>query len=414
VPNKKRKIVAKRRPVVRRRKRKQKKTELVVYRQQQPVQLRDDQIDLIRRLCAKDANEDEFKLFMQIAKSSRLDPFKKEIYCLIFQTKHGRQQVIITGIGGYRAMAARDHKDYDGSSAGQFTWFDPKQYTPAGQEIPETCTMEIYAKGSSHPTVATVRWGEYAPKDLREPRADFWNRMPTNQLEKCCESKGVKKRFPGMSNIYVDAELDQRRQDYTPEGRQVSTGGVAPSGAIVDPYKAAKAAQQKVLEAKLDHAHPAGSAAAKNAEAALRRVEAEDARLAAAKNVTPKKPKEPKAPKPKKIPPGCTLLTGTIHNVVFGTAKGKDKKAPDGRVIPGKPVPFVKLQVNRDWFTIWSRTIQEHFTTGLRMVGNVIECWTKPVPDRLSKIEGLRRINDTYFQDDGRTPIPREPGADGD
>jgi phage recombination protein Bet len=385
---------------------------LVVYQKQRPVQLTLHQQDLIRRLCAKDANDDEFEVFMQIARTSKLDPFKKEIYCLIFSKYNDkRQMVIVTGIGGYRTMAARDHKDYDGSSKPVFTFADPPRKTPAGRNIPESCTMEIYAKNSTHPTVAELYWDEYSPRDLTDDRADFWNRMPCNQLAKCTESHGIKKRFPGMNNIYVDAELDQKLQDYTPEGRLTHVDGQTESGSIVDQRAYAKARQSQVLDEKLAHGHVPGSLQAKQAEAALGRVEEEDRRLAAARNVTPGQQEARPGPKSrakaaksdrgaKRIPAGCTLLTGTIHQIVHGQTSQQK-------------VPFIKLKLNNEWFTIWSKTLHAFFQDRYGMIGNVVECYIKPVRDSIPEIAGLRRINDMHFREDGRTAIAREPGAEG-
>ena len=49
---------------------------MVVYRNQQPVRLDQKQVDLIKSICAKNSTPEEFELFMQICKKSRLDPFK--------------------------------------------------------------------------------------------------------------------------------------------------------------------------------------------------------------------------------------------------------------------------------------------------------------------------------------------------
>lgn len=370
----------------------------------------------IREICAKGTTELEFKIFMQVCQKTKLDPFLKQIYCIMWPVKGGgHDMVIITGIGGYRKIAAADYpNDYAGASSAVFTWFDPPVFTPAGRRVPESATVKILGK-TGPATEATVWWEELAPADLTEKRADFWNRMPKNQLEKCAEAKGLRKRFPGLGNIFTSEEVEARLMDLTPEGRQISVDGVAPqSRQTVDSYAAAKAAQQKILDAKLNHAHPPGSAAAQNAENALRRVEEEDARLAAAKNVTPKSAKqEAKAEKQggtgkerggarHGIPAGAVPLTGTIHTVIHAETSKQH-------------VPFIKIQLNRDWFTIWSKIIQQAFPKGreMGMIGNVVECFTKKTGDGVPDIVGLKRIGDQYFEPDGRTPIPREPGAEG-
>jgi phage recombination protein Bet len=260
-----------------------------VYRGNKPITLEEKQVALIRDLCAKGTNDQEFELFMQVCRKSKLDPFLRQIYCVLWPKDNGRthEMVIITGIGGYRAMAARDHNDFGGTSAATFSYFDPPSFTPAGKRIPESATVTAFRKGGIQST-GSAYWEEYAPADLRKPRSDFWNRMPKVMLEKCAEAKALRKAFPGLSNIFTPEEMDHRFQDVTPQGRQISIAGVAPSGAIVDPRAAAKVAQQAVLDEKLNHGHPEGSAQAKTSQATLERVEAEDRRLLQAKDVTPK------------------------------------------------------------------------------------------------------------------------------
>lgn len=384
-PSKSRAITAKPQP-----------SQMVVYRNQRPVVLTDRQIDLIKRLYAKDANEDEFELFMQICKSSRLDPFKKEIYCLIFSKDNPqkRQMVIITGIDGYRSTAARDHKDFGGADAAVFTWFDPPQKTPAGKLIPESATVTVKdTKGGR--TTATVWWEELVPRDLKEPKADFWNRMPKNQLEKCGEAKAIRKRFPGRGNMFIREEMDQAMQDLTPEGRQISTDGIAPSGAIVDQHAAAKAAQQRVLDDKLAHGHPPGSERAKQAEAALQRAEDEDERLAGAKNVTPK-PEE--KPKPRSPMNGMTLVNGTLSRVV-------ESKASNGAAM-------VDAQIgNTHYKCFHSKSLFKYLLQYGRMGGFNIQAYI----GKTGTIEGLKKIGPVMFEDDGKTEkvFTREPGQEG-
>jgi len=370
---------------------------MVVYRAQRPITLSDRQVDLIKRLYAKDANADEFELFMQICKSSRLDPFKKEIYCLIFSKNDidKRQMVIITGIDGYRSMAARDHKDFAGADAATFTWPDTVQKTPAGKRIPESATVVVKdTKGNR--TSATVWWEELAPVDLKEKRADFWNRMPKNQLEKCAEAKGIRKRFPGRGNIFIREELDQAMQDLTPEGRQISTDGVAPSGAVVDHYEHAKAEQRKVLDEKLAHGHLPGTAAAKTAEATLQRVEAEDARLKQAKNVTPV---QPKTEKPKKVLfSDCSLLNGNLMRVVQGKTQ--------------KGALYMDVQISNMHYRCYHKSLFQFLEMYGKMGGFRINAY---IHNQQKTIEGLKQIGPVIFQEDGKTPIDtsREPGADG-
>lgn len=251
-----------------------------------------EQIDLIKRTIAKGCDDNQLALFLHTCKSHGLDPLRKQIYCVLWPISHhhqekrkaangaeidvwvpGHEMVIITGIDGYRKMAARDHRDYAGSGEGIFTFADKPPKTPAGRSIPESVTVEIFRRGAP-PTRATAYWEEFAPRDLTDKRADFWNRMPKNQLEKCAEAKGLRKAFPGLGDVFTDVEVSQRLQDLTPGGRQiVLADGTAPSGKIIEQRWNEK---QLPLVEDAPHGHMPGTRSAQMAEETLRKVEEED------------------------------------------------------------------------------------------------------------------------------------------
>jgi phage recombination protein Bet len=258
-----------------------------IVKRREELGFTESKLDLLKRTIAKGCDNDQLALFVHVCKTHRLDPFTRQIYCVLFPvSKHhqdekgiwvsGHEMVIITGIGGYRSVAARDHADYVGSSDGKFTWFDPPRKTPAGRLIPESATVQVMRKGAP-PTTATVYWEEFAPRDLTAARSDFWNRMPKNQLEKCAESKALRKAFPALGNMFTDVEMSQRLQDLTAGGREiVDATGHSPSGRALT-YEAQQ--QDRVLELAEGCDYPANGPRAKQAQAALERVAEEDTRL---------------------------------------------------------------------------------------------------------------------------------------
>lgn len=197
-----------------------------------------EKVELIKRTICKEGDDNHLALFLHSCEAHGLDPFRKQIYALFFHNdesragKGAKDMVMITGIDGFSMMAARDHKDFGGVSSAKFTWFEPKRYTPdpCKREIPETATVTGYRKGGDSVEIS-VYWEEYAPKELNEKKADFWKRMPKNQLEKCAQAKAYRRLFPGQGNIFVIQEMAQRSEDTTQSGRQiVDAKGFSPSG----------------------------------------------------------------------------------------------------------------------------------------------------------------------------------------
>src|SRR5215831_13821194 len=60
---------------------------IVPMRTVEPLRPRDyspQQLDLIRRTVAKDCDRDEFDLFMEVCRRVGLDPFRKQIYAVVY------------------------------------------------------------------------------------------------------------------------------------------------------------------------------------------------------------------------------------------------------------------------------------------------------------------------------------------
>jgi phage recombination protein Bet len=248
----------KRKPVPRRKPRKPVTTAIVtvpaptIIQHNRERRLRPEEVDLLKKTVAKGTTDDEFLYFMTVCRKHRIDPFTKQIYCVVWPTNNGasHEVVIIMGIGGYRMTAARDHKDFGGTSKATFTYQDTKLMTPAGRRIPETACVKALRKGGE-PAEAEVFWEEFAPTDLRAKRSDFWNRMPKHMLAKCAEALAIRKAFPDLSDIYTEEEVSARLADLTEGGREIVVDGVNPSGRVADTQYGSRQASQRVLSEKL-------------------------------------------------------------------------------------------------------------------------------------------------------------------
>jgi phage recombination protein Bet len=379
--------------------------------------LKADEIEMLKQTVAKGASDEEFKLFMLICRKHRLDPFTKQVYCVIWPTENGRshEMVIITGINGYRMMAARDHKNFAGTSKPEFTWPSPAEKTPKGRRIPETATVHAYVTGEVSPKgSATVYWEEFAPADLTAKRSDFWNRMPKHMLAKCAEAHALRKAFPDLSDIFTEEEISQSAEQVTPGGRRISRGSAAPESRQL-PTAVNQLTPQEVAAAKTrgdwcETHHclaihcPADEHTAAENESIWNKMQTRaDGKTI---DVTPTNSGKPEArpetkaaskePPLKKLPAGCTLLRGTIHRVIY--AQSKEKK-----------VPYINIRIGQEWHTCWSTTIAKFFPSEAAVVAQLIEAWINPQ----KQIVGLQRLGRMYFQPDGRTPILRQPGEEG-
>lgn len=193
-------------------------------------ELTNNEIELLKRTVAKGCSDDEFALFLWICRKHRWDPLTRQVHCVRYWlSKHhqnekgvwcgGYQMSVQIGIDGFRATAARDHADFGGCDDAQFVMSDKK--TPAGKAIPESATIRLWKRGLEHPIAATAYWEEFAPIDLLDSRADFYNRMPKHMLAKCAEALALRKGYPDLSNIYTFEEMTAKTVEYTEAGRKI-------------------------------------------------------------------------------------------------------------------------------------------------------------------------------------------------
>lgn len=192
-----------------------------------------DQVDLLKRTICKGSTDDEFKLFLHVAKRSGLDPFARQIHAVKrWNAKAGRDEMAIqVGIDGFRLIADRTGK-YAGSDDPVFD----------DEHSPSKATVTVYkmVNGVRCAFAASARWNEYFPG---EKQGFMWKSKPCLMLSKCAECLALRKAFPAeLSGVYGEEELGQSD---TPPAESSPAPVVAPVAAIAPPVAAATTAPAK-------------------------------------------------------------------------------------------------------------------------------------------------------------------------
>lgn len=128
--------------------------------------------------------EPERQQFVEIARAFKLNPFKREIYCVPYEGYDGRKLSIITGYEVYIKRAERS-----GKLAG---WNVKTEGT--GSDM--TATITINRKDWPMPFEHTVYFGECAQTKRDGTLTGFWKRMPSLMLRKVAISQGFRLAFP--------------------------------------------------------------------------------------------------------------------------------------------------------------------------------------------------------------------------
>ena len=190
------------------------------------------QLALIRRTVASDCNNDEFDLFVTVARNAGLDPFRKQISALVFNKAKPdkRRMAIVTTIDGLRTIAARSGKYRPDEDEPQFVVDEAAKgdTNPSGLIKAVVRIRIMDTRGEWFPVAGSAEWAEFAPlseewKEGEDGRrrptgkktldtGGNWGRMPRIMLAKCAEAQALRKAFPeDLSGLYEGAEFDQAK-----------------------------------------------------------------------------------------------------------------------------------------------------------------------------------------------------------
>lgn len=195
------------------------------------------QLDLMRRTVASDCSPEEFDLFCEVSRRVGLDPFRKQIYAVVYNKDkpEKRKMSIITAIDGFRAIADRSGKYRPGESEAEYVYDerakDPKT-NPLGIERAVVTVFKLSPDGQWHPLKGTAYWTEFAPlneiwaydKDegKKRPTGEFelpygnWRKMPRVMIAKCAEAQAIRKGWPeDLAGVYAPEEMERVTIDAT-------------------------------------------------------------------------------------------------------------------------------------------------------------------------------------------------------
>jgi len=165
------------------------------------IQFKEEQIELIKKQIAPNANNNELKLFLYQAQRTGLDPLTRQIYCI----HRGGKMTIQTSIDGFRVIAERS-----GEYAGQ----DEPIYTEENGKL-ISCKITVYKFRGDVRYPASVGVAYFSEYVQQTPT---WTKMPRVMLAKVAEALALRKAFPqDLSGLYTSDEIaDAPVKDVSP------------------------------------------------------------------------------------------------------------------------------------------------------------------------------------------------------
>lgn len=152
----------------------------------------------------------EFKMFTELCKVRKLNPFLKEVYLI----KYGDSPATIVVGKDAILRRAEQHPQYDGKESGVITKTKDGVYKKReGSFVPEEETLvggwaKVYRKDRSHPEVVTVSLKEVSSKDRGGNPTRSWASMPATMIEKVAKVRALREAFPEQfSGMYDETEV---------------------------------------------------------------------------------------------------------------------------------------------------------------------------------------------------------------
>lgn len=171
-------------------------------------------IDLLKQTVAKGTTDLELKLFVEQIKATGLNPFKKEIWCIVVPAKpangsyrgRDREVQMMTGVNGFYQIANSD-PTYDGLEHGLVG--PTGEYLSLGYPKDDYigAWTRVYIKGRRVPQEEVAFLSEY------DKGYGNWKTMRRIMIIKCADSLALRKALPQKLNgLYTSEEMPSEYQ----------------------------------------------------------------------------------------------------------------------------------------------------------------------------------------------------------
>ena len=162
-----------------------------------------EKIELIKRMFAKGANDDEFAVFLELAKRYNLDPFKRQIFFLPDRRQNEPGKIMVSHAG--LIHIAHSSGQWGGMKTFIITKDGEERLIVDNPDDIAGAVCYVYRKDWKEPLIHAVAFREYFKQN--QSKQGPWYSMPQTMIKKVAEAGALRRAFD-LGGLYIEEEMD--------------------------------------------------------------------------------------------------------------------------------------------------------------------------------------------------------------
>lgn len=212
--------------------------ELAKYKDASGQEITITDVDVVRVFCDNPAvTQREVKLFVELCKAQRLNPFIREAYLVKYGDKPAS---LVVGKDVYTKRAQANPR-FKGMQAGIFVTRDGKGKEREGSMVLPGETVvggwcKVFVEGYDVPIYDSVAFEEYANRRKDGKLGGSWAKMPGTMIRKVAMVHALREAFPDeFQGLYDAAEMGVDGQEERPEQPEQAEQPIEVEAEVIEP-----------------------------------------------------------------------------------------------------------------------------------------------------------------------------------
>ena len=162
-----------------------------------------EKVELVKRMFAKGATDDEFAVFLELAKRYNLDPFKRQIFFLPDRRQNEPGKIMVSHAG--LIHIAHSSEQWGGMKTFIITKDGEEQLIVDDPDDIAGAVCYVYRKDWKEPLIHAVAFREYFKQN--QSKQGSWYTMPQTMIKKVAEAGALRRAFD-LGGLYIEEEMD--------------------------------------------------------------------------------------------------------------------------------------------------------------------------------------------------------------